>query len=245
MTERDFAPERAGLYAILDVDAWRARHVELATEGTLESIADALLAARPVALQLRAKHEHARDTLALAARLQPRAHRAGVPFVVNDRLDFALLSDADLLHVGQDDLPLTAIRAVAPALPVGVSTHDLPQLRAALASPARPHYLAFGPVFGTTSKHRPDPTTGLEAFLAAAAEARAADLVCVAIGGIDRARAARIAAHTPFVGAVISALVAVDASGRPDLDAVTAEARALDALMRGRPAVGAAHGLDA
>jgi thiamine-phosphate pyrophosphorylase len=227
-----------GVYAILDVDAWRARGVEVIEEGVLESIADALLATAPSALQLRAKGEGADDVLSMLRRLKPRARAASVPLVANDRLDLAVLAEVDALHVGQDDLPLTEVRRVAPSLLVGVSTHDLEQLARALEE--RPSYVAFGPVFGTMSKVRPDPTVGTRRLMKAQAKAAAASTPLVAIGGVSLARVPALAEAGVSWAAVIGEIVAVDGEGRPDLPEVARKARELaDALAASARGIGA------
>lgn len=108
--------------------------------------------------------------------------------IVNDRPDIAALSEAGGVHVGQDDLPVAAARAiVGPDRWVGVSTHTLEQVREADATPA--DYLAFGPIFPTSTKSPADPTVGVDSLH------RARELTrkpLVAIGGITLDRAAEV-----------------------------------------------------
>ena len=150
-----------------------------------------LLAARPCCLQLRAKAAGgARAGGRGAPRCSPLCRAAGVPFCVNDRLDVALAVGADVVHLGQDDLPLAdarRVRAAAgrPGLLIGFSTHNPAQARAAAAGGA--DYIGFGPVFGTRSKANPDPTVGLDAL---AEVCRAVAVPVVAIGGISAGRRA-------------------------------------------------------
>jgi thiamine-phosphate pyrophosphorylase len=220
-----------GLYAILDLDAWRARGVELVrSRDALLDVAGALLAARPSMLQLRAKHESARTTLELLRALVPVTRAADVPLVANDRVDLALLAGVSVAHLGQDDLPLDDARRIAPGLRFGRSTHDAAQLASELA--ARPDYVAFGPVFGTTSKLDPSPTVGLERLAEATRMASSASVPLVAIGGVTRENAERVVAAGARWAAVISDLVAVDARGKPDLGEVERRARALDRALR-------------
>lgn len=216
-----------GLYAIVDVDAWQAAGVELLAAGTLEDVARALLAVEPAALQLRHKHGSSRDVLAALRRLRGVVP-GSVPLVANDRADLARLAGADVVHVGQDDLAVDDVRRVAPDVRVGLSTHDTAQLAAAVSGPgaARPDYLAFGPVFRTTSKERPDPTVGLAGVAGAARIAHGAGLPLVAIGGIDLAAVPALIEAGVRCAAVISALV-VARDGRPSLPDVEARARAL------------------
>jgi thiamine-phosphate pyrophosphorylase len=165
-----------GLYPIVDLDTLATRRL-----GPLE-LAEALLTARPHLLQLRAKHASPREVLELLERLKPLCARAGTLLFANDRPDLAILAGADGVHVGQDDVPVSAVRQLSPTLKVGVSTHDAEQLQQALA--LRPDYVAFGPIFVTRSKARPDPTLGMQALLDAASTAAAAGVPLVAIGGL-------------------------------------------------------------
>ena len=94
------APALRGYYAILDV---RGPDLDLDRE---LARGEELLAARPCCLQLRAKQLGGRDLLALSRVLVAACRRAGVASCVNDRLDVALITGADMVHVGQDDLSL-------------------------------------------------------------------------------------------------------------------------------------------
>ena len=198
-----------GLYAILDVGSCASRGVHPL------SFADAVLAVRPCAFQLRAKDMGARDMLALLRALGPLCRAAGVPLVCNDRADLAVLADCDMVHVGQDDAPIELVRRLSPGLRVGVSTHTLDQLARALD--ARPDYVAYGPVFPTRSKKNPDAVVGLAGLRAAAALVRehasktgAPPPPLVAIGGISLDTAADVAQHAD-AGAVIGALLGGEA----------------------------------
>jgi thiamine-phosphate pyrophosphorylase len=187
-----------GLYAIADVGMLAARQIDPI------AFAEAVLSVRPAALQLRAKDAPARETLALLRALAPMCHRVGVPLVANDRPDFAVLAGCDLVHVGQDDIPIERARRLAPGIGVGVSTHTAEQLDAALAM--RPAYVAFGPVFETTTKANPDPVVGFAGLRAAYAQALAARVPLVAIGGISRERARLLVGAADAI-AVVSELL--------------------------------------
>jgi thiamine-phosphate pyrophosphorylase len=190
-----------GLYAIVDVDFLRRAGISPLP------FAEAVLSAKPAVLQLRAKSEGARATLSLLDALVPLCRAAGVPLFANDRPDLAVLSGCDGVHVGQTDLTVADVRRFAPSLRIGISTHDPAQLAAALAS--RPDYVAYGPVFSTSSKENPDPVVGLEGLASAARLSAAAHVPLVAIGGIDVARA-RDVARVANLAAVISALLPAD-----------------------------------
>jgi len=224
-----------GLYPIVDVTTLTARGIDPV------AFAQALLEARPAALQLRAKDLPPRDTLGLLRALASLCHNVGVSLVGNDRPDLALLAGCDLVHVGQTDMPVDRVRRIAPTLGVGLSTHTLDQLDAALA--VRPDYVAFGPVFETASKRQPDPVVGLAELRKASARAALAKVPLVAIGGITFERAPALVGLVDAV-AVIGDLVPDE--GTPDLmKEVTRRAHALHALFavppsQDRPVPGAA-----
>lgn len=184
-----------GLYAIVDPEACRGRD-------PLE-VSDAILAGGCAALQLRAKRMPDGELLRLARAMAARAAERGVLFVVDDRVDLALLCGADGVHVGQLDLGLADVRALAPQLSVGLSTHDQAQVEAGGGA----DYLGFGPVFATRSKENPDPVVGLEGLARAVA---GSPLPMVAIGGVDLARAPRVRETGVAMGAVISAICGAD-----------------------------------
>ena len=102
--------------------------------------------------------------------------------VLNDRFDIALLADADAVHLGQTDMPPSAIPDDArERIAIGRSTHTLEELETAQKEPV--DYIAFGPVFGTTSKKSEFDARGLEAL--ATAVRLSAPRPLVAIGGIQ------------------------------------------------------------
>jgi thiamine-phosphate pyrophosphorylase len=207
-----------GLYAIADVTTLADRRLDVV------AFARAVLAARPAALQLRAKDLPAREMLALLRALTPMCRHAGVPLVANDRVDVAALAGCDYVHIGQEDGPIEIAHRIAPNLRIGVSTHTPEQLLRALEH--RPAYVAYGPVYATSSKANPDPVVGLVGLRGAHAVARAAGVPLVAIGGITMERAPEVAAASD-AAAVIAALVPEGA----DYAEVTARARRLHAAL--------------
>lgn len=109
-------------------------------------------------LQLREKHLSDREVLAAAAEITAVTRGTGTLFVMNDRADLALACGADVLHLGQDDLPIEQARKIVGQMPIGLSTHSVEQARRALSH--HPAYIGFGPVYPTTTKRIADPTVG-------------------------------------------------------------------------------------
>ncbi len=156
-------------------------------------------------VQLRVKHATDREALVWGRAIRELTRNAGIRFVLNDRFDLALACGADAVHLGQTDLPPQALPAAArKRLAVGRSTHNLEQARAARSEAI--DYVAFGPVFGTTSKASAYSARGTEAL--AQIVGLAAPLPVVAIGGIDASNVGEIAATGAAGAAVISAVAA-------------------------------------
>jgi thiamine-phosphate pyrophosphorylase len=187
-----------GYYAILDLPGEAPED-----SAALLARAGERLAARPACLQLRAKRMGASDLRRLAALLLPACRAAGVPLLVNDRLDVALAAGADGVHLGQDDLPLRdALRIRAShRLIVGVSTHNLAQAQTAARDGA--DYIGCGPIFATQSKADAGPPVGLDRLREVCA---AVSLPVVAIGGITLATVDAVAATGASAAAVIAAI---------------------------------------
>ena len=147
----------------------------------LREFADAVLGAGVDLIQLRDKRAAAGPLLEAAAVLRDAADRHGALFAVNDRADIALAAGADVLHLGQDDLPLPwARRIVGDEVLLGRSTHDPGQAARAAAEPW--DYLVAGPVWATATKPG-RPATGT-ALLRAVADLDPPQ-PWFAIGGID------------------------------------------------------------
>lgn len=131
-------------------------------------------------LQYRDKDSSNAVVLERACRLRSIFPAGQATLILNDRVQLCATTGFDGVHVGQDDLsPADARSILGDEGILGLSTHNASQLSAASHAPV--DYVAVGPVFGTTSKHNPDPTVGVEG-VAAARSAVAKPLV--AIGGI-------------------------------------------------------------
>jgi thiamine-phosphate pyrophosphorylase len=169
------------LYAIVDVSCFAA---PLRTTQAIVDYAKDLAVGGATLIQYRNKVGTTREMLSHAREIR-RALGDNVTLLMNDRADICIAAGYQGVHVGQEDLsPEGARMVIGPERMLGVSTHSLEQLQQANAGPA--DYIAFGPVFGTTSKRNPDPVVGLEGIRAARA---ATKKPIVAIGGITRANA--------------------------------------------------------
>lgn len=121
-------------------------------------VLDAVLDAGVRLVQLREKEGQDRELYRQAAAFRERTAAAGALLLINDRIDIALVVDADGVHLGQDDLPLEAARRIAPGLILGCSTHNLREAQAAQAAGAS--YVNIGPVFDTKTKSVSSGTLG-------------------------------------------------------------------------------------
>jgi thiamine-phosphate pyrophosphorylase len=195
MTFRFAAP----LYPIVDVSP-ASRHPAAA-------LATAVLSAGARTVQLRAKRLATGELVATARSLKAIADEVGAGLIINDRADVARLVGAAGVHLGQEDLsPEAARRLLGPDGIIGLSTHNLAELDAALATGVL-DYVAFGPIYPTASKEKPDPVQGLGRLVEAR---RLCPLPLVAIGGITAERTADVLAAGADAVAVIAAICTAD-----------------------------------
>lgn len=132
-------------------------------------------------VQLREKDKSDRELLERARQVRRWTRESGVLFIVNDRPDIARLVEADGVHLGQDDLPVKeARRILGPEALIGVSTHNLQQLRQAILDGAS--YVGVGPSFPSGTKDFAE-LAGLEFVRQAMAETT---LPAFVIGGVNR-----------------------------------------------------------
>ena len=183
---------------------------ELAAPRDVVDVAEEALRAGTPAVQLRDKTLPPRDLLSLARHLHAGTRAAGALFFVNDRLDLALAVGADGVHLGPDDLPVAAARAIAPAgFLIGCSADDPAAARAAVAGGA--DYIGCGTVFPTRTKVDTGTAIGVRALNEVA---RCVDVPVVAIGGITVERAPQVFAAGAAGSAVVSAVMAAPDPGR-------------------------------
>jgi thiamine-phosphate diphosphorylase len=195
MSEGDLA-RRLAVYLVADPDQ---------TERDLVADVVAALAGGVTAFQLREKRLSDRETLALAHAMIEPCRRHGALFLLNDRVDLALAADADGVHLGVDDLPLSdARRLLPPGAVIGYSPDTDEQ--AADAGHAGANYLGIGPCFATTTKLDAGAAIGPEGF---ARRARLSGVPCIGIGGITAGNARKVieagAVGVAVTGAILRA----------------------------------------
>jgi thiamine-phosphate pyrophosphorylase len=183
-------------------------------------------------VQLRDKRSDTRALIAEARAIKAALGPLRVPFIVNDRVDVALVAGADGVHVGQEDMEVAdARRLLGPQAIIGLSVKTLAQAQAAPLQHL--DYVAIGGVFPTTSKDNPTHigADGLRQ-IAAAVRARSPGFPVCAIAGITEANAADVIAADADGIAVISAL-----SFAPDPTAAAKKLRGIiDAALQKRGA---------
>jgi thiamine-phosphate pyrophosphorylase len=192
------------LYPILDADALARAGVPLAMA------AHALRDAGVRWLQYRDKRASDAEIVERMRELRAIFPAGAAMLLLNDRVHLCAATGADGVHIGQEDMAAKrARRILGPERLLGVSTHSVKQLRAALKSGAA-DYLAIGPVFATGSKDNPDPVVGLEGVKAARTLTR---LPLVAIGGITSENGRAVIEAGADSVAVISGLLPEDGKG--------------------------------
>jgi thiamine-phosphate pyrophosphorylase len=184
------------IYPIIDVDLCRHRGVDP------PSFADACLRGGATLLQIRQKSGGSGAFLALVREIVARGRDCQATIIVNDRADLARMGGAGGVHVGQDDLPVSAVRRLCgEQAVVGLSTHTPAQVDEAIEQGV--DYVAVGPIFSTATKDTGYTARGLE--LVRYAVDRGTPVV--AIGGIRIENAREVIAAGAMAVAVISDLL--------------------------------------
>ncbi len=187
------------LYVVTDSSLSRGRTdaevARLAYEGGAETV------------QLRMKGVDGRAMLSQAKEIRKVAYEMGRFFIVNDRVDIALASGADGVHLGQDDMPLDdARRLMGDDALIGISVSNVREATEAYEGGA--DYLGIGPVFTTSTKPDAGTAVGLDAIMNIRREVP--EIPLVAIGGINRGNIKDVMLAGADAAAVVSAVVAQD-----------------------------------
>jgi thiamine-phosphate pyrophosphorylase len=184
------------LYLVTDSSLSRGR--------ALAHVVEAALRGGVTVVQYREKSAPTRRMIEEARELHQLCGAAGVPFIVNDRIDVALAADADGVHVGQEDMPAALARKLIGRRKIlGVSAGDPEEARRAAADGA--DYIGASPIFSTPTKPDAPPPMGVDGLRLLA---RAVRLPVVAIGGVNAENAGAMIAAGAAGVAVVSAIVA-------------------------------------
>lgn len=205
-----------GLYAIID----NSIHPSFSNA----EIAKRVLAEGARILQLRGKGLLSKELLEQARELRELTRKADAIFIVNDRADISLLSEADGVHLGQDDLPISEARKIlGKEKLIGISTHSLEQ--ALKAEQEGADYIGFGPIFGTKTKADAEEAKGLQALLEVK---QRVSIPVIAIGGINLKNMGEVIDAGSDGAAVISAIIKAEDMG-------DATRRFVEAFSKSRP----------
>jgi thiamine-phosphate pyrophosphorylase len=194
MLRKDKLKRLAGLYVIIDIAFLSGRSIARVAMETIQGGAKVI--------QLRDKERPTRESLISAIELRDICAQHNILFIINDSLEVALASDADGLHVGQDDLPVNVARRLLPADKIlGCSVRTLDEAKRAMVEGA--DYLGVGAIYPTATKQTeevvgPDRLKEIR---------RALDLPLVAIGGINQTNLKTVMKAGADAAAVISAVM--------------------------------------
>ena len=152
-------------------------------------------------IQLREKKYSKKDLFHMALKFREITAEVGVLLIVNDHVDIALGVEADGVHLGQDDLPLTVARQLVPELLIGASTHSLEQALQAQKDGA--DYINIGPIFPTGTKEGAEGSLGTEAI---AKISPSLEVPFTVMGGINEANIDQVLAQGARRVAMVTAI---------------------------------------
>lgn len=197
LQERMVRFENADLYVVVTEEFCKGRSPLHILEQALE--------AGVTLVQLREKSMTDRQLYERAVEFRERCHRYGALLIVDDSVDVALAAAADGVHVGQEDLPVSVARTLAPDLIIGCSTHSLEEALAAQQAGAR--YVNIGPVFATQTK------TGTFSSIGPEQIGRIASHLAIpwtVMGGIKESNVGQVIEQGAKRVAVVTAVTAAD-----------------------------------
>lgn len=157
-------------------------------------------------IQFRSKSGSTRELIEIAGQMKELCSKSGVPLIINDRVDIAMAVNADGVHLGQDDFPITLARKMlGPDAIIGGSAGTLAEAEKCLAEGA--DYIGSGPVYGTSSKLDAGPATGIDNIIMLAGKI---NLPIIAIGGVTACDLNELLAAGAYGVAVISVVCLSD-----------------------------------
>ncbi len=203
MLRQDKIKRLKGLYVIIDTAFLKGR-------SPVEAAGQAIRGGAKT-IQLRDKEHNTRSLITIAGEMQKLCAEHGVLFIINDKLDIALASNADGLHVGKDDLSVATARSLLPVDKIlGGSARTIEEARSAYSGGV--DYIGVGAMYATATKEKaevvgPGRITEIR---------RAVDLPIVGIGGINKSNLREVLKAGADAAAVISAVMTAD-----DIEAAT------------------------
>ena len=189
----------------LQVDLYPVTCERLSAGRSNLDVLDAAIRGGAKIIQLREKELATRDLYQMACALRKVTADAGMLLIINDRIDIALAVDADGVHLGQEDLPLSAARRIAPELLIGISSHSREE--ALKAQDGGADYVNIGPIFPTRTKEGVTRFLGPEAIPGITS---GLEVPFTVMGGIGRANVEEVLAQGARRVAVVTAVTMAD-----------------------------------
>ena len=189
----------------LQVDLYPVTCERLSAGRSNLDVLDAAIRGGAKIIQLREKELSTGDLYRMARAFRKATADAGMLLIINDRVDIALAVEADGVHLGQEDLPLSAARRIAPELLIGISTHSREEALQAQSEGA--DYVNIGPIFPTRTKEGVTRFLGPEAI---AGIAGGLEIPFTVMGGIGSANIEKVVAAGAHRVAVVTAVTLAD-----------------------------------
>lgn len=192
--------------AFRDINLYVVTDQKLSKGRSIEAVVSAAINGGATAIQFRDKEASSKALLEIGARIRQITWKKSALFIVNDRVDIAVAVDADGVHLGQNDLPITSTRTILGYDKIiGISVTNINQ--AIQAEQAGADYLGLSPIFSTATK--PDAGTGLGLEFIRQVKQKV-NIPLVAIGGINLENVAEVINAGADTAAVVSAIVSAD-----------------------------------
>ena len=190
---------------MIDYSLYVIANQDLQKNRTIIEVIEEIIQGGATIIQLREKNLPTRTFFEEAQTVRKITKKAGIPLIINDRLDVALAVNADGVHLGEEDLPLKYARKIAPHFIIGYSTDSIDQAREAEKDGA--NYLGVGSVFPTKTKIDAGMAIGTQKLEEIK---RAVSIPVIAIGGITLENLPKVIQSGVDGVAVISAIISAE-----------------------------------
>lgn len=190
---------------MIDYSLYVIANQDLQKNRTIIEVIEEIIQGGATIIQLREKNLPTRTFFKDAQTVRKITKKAGIPLIINDRLDVALAVNADGVHLGEEDLPLKYARKIAPHFIIGYSTDSIDQAREAEKDGA--NYLGVGSVFPTKTKIDAGMAIGTQKLEEIK---RAVSIPVIAIGGITLENLPKVIQSGVDGVAVISAIISAE-----------------------------------